>query len=229
MTELIYFEDCYKKEFEAEVEETKNNKVILDKTAFYPEGGGQPSDKGVLDGSKVKKVIKKGNTVEHVVEDELPREGDKVKGKIDWDRRYQHMKYHTAQHILSAVVLQDYEGKTTGNQLYSDRARIDFDEDVTDKVSKIEDKVNSIIEDEREIKIYQMKREEALEELDPERTRIDLLPDSIKEIRIVEITDLDKTACAGTHVSKTSELGEFEIKGTESKGKGRKRIEFTLE
>lgn len=228
MTELIYFEDCYVRKFDAKVVEAKDNQIVLNRTAFYPEGGGQPSDTGNIDGVRVKKVEKRGGKVYHVLDGDLPKKGEMVHCTIDWKRRYSHMKYHSAQHVLSAIVLEDYGGKTTGNQVHADRARIDFDTDISDKISDVEEKVNSIIEEEREIKIYSMEREEAVDELDPERTRINLLPESIEELRIVEIDGLDKTACAGTHVRNTNELGRFEITNTESKGKGRKRVEFVL-
>ncbi len=228
MTELIYFEDCYVREFDAEVVEAENSRVILDRTAFYPEGGGQPSDTGKIDDARVKKVEKRNGEVHHILEGELPEEGETVHCAIDWERRYSHMKYHTAQHVLSAIVLEDYGDKTTGNQIHADRARIDFDTSISDEVADVEDKVNSIIEDGREIRIYTLSREEAVDELDPERTRINLLPDSIKELRIVEVEGLDKTACAGTHVKNTEELGEFEITNTKNKGKDRKRVEFVL-
>lgn len=228
MTDLIYFDNCYKKEFDAEVVESKGNRVILDRTAFYPEGGGQPSDTGTIDKNRVRKAVKKGGNIEHVLEKNDLIEGQEVHGRIDWDRRYSHMKYHTAQHILSAVVLDNYDGKTTGNQLYQDRARIDFDADIASVTKEIEKKVNEVIEEGRDVEIFTMKREKAVGELDPERTRINLLPDSVKELRIIEIKGLDKTACAGTHVENTKEIGEFEVTNTESKGKNRKRLEFTL-
>lgn len=228
MTELIYFEDCYVREFDAEVVGVEDSQVVLDRTAFYPVGGGQPSDTGKIGGVGVEKAEKKGEEVYHILAGNPPEEGEKVHCTIDWERRYSHMKYHTAQHILSAIVLEDYGGKTTGNQVYADRARIDFDTSISDKIEEVEEKVNSIIGEGRKIEIYTMAREEAVEKLDPERTRIDLLPESIEELRIVEIEGLDKTACAGTHVNNTNELGDFEITETKSKGKGRKRVEFVL-
>lgn len=228
MTELIYFTDCYRKEIDAEVTDSCDNRVILDRTIFYPEGGGQPSDRGTLDEFEVIKAEKKGDRVEHVLDGGTPEVGETVHCKLDWGRRYAHMKYHTAQHILSAIVLGGYGSKTTGNQIHSDRGRIDFDVSLGDKTSEVEEKVNSIIDDERSVSIYIMDRDEAVEKLDPQRTRIDLLPDSIKELRIVEIEDLDRTACAGTHVENTGELGRFTITDTKSKGKDRKRVEFTL-
>ncbi|MFP4005212.1 MAG: alanyl-tRNA editing protein [Candidatus Hadarchaeia archaeon] len=228
MTELVYFDDCYRKKMEAEVSEVKQNRVVLDRTIFYPEGGGQPSDRGWIDESEVVKAEKKGKYVEHILDGDLPEEGSTVVCELDWNRRYAHMKYHTAQHILSAIVLEDYDGKTTGNQIHSDYSRIDFDVGLKEEVSDLERMVNSIIEDGIDVDIYVMGREKAIEELDPERTRIDLLPDSITELRIVEIEGIDKTACAGTHVRNTEELGEFTITDTANKGKDRKRVEFVL-
>lgn len=228
MTELIYFDDCYVKEFDAEVVESEEDRVVLDRTAFYPEGGGQPSDTGEMDGYRVRKVEKGGGKVEHVLGGGAPGPGSTVHCILDWERRYSHMRYHTAQHIISAIVLDDYGGATTGNQLYADRARIDFDVSISDRTEEVEEKVNSVIDEGRDVDIYTLSREEAMEELDPERTRIDLLPESIEELRIVDVEGLDRTACAGTHVKNTEELGEFEITGTESKGKGRKRVEFIL-
>lgn len=229
MTELIYFEDSYTKEFDAKVKETKENRVILDKTAFYPQGGGQPSDTGKIEGIPVKMVEKKSGEVEHILGGKVPETEKTVHCVLNWNRRYSHMKYHTAQHILSAVVLDEYDAKTTGNQIHQDKARIDFDTNIFDEIEKIEEIVNSVINDRRNVKIYTMARNEAMEKLNPERTRIDLLPDSIKELRIVEIENLDKTACAGTHVKNTGELGKFKVTETKSKGKERKRIEFGLQ
>ncbi|PTD94594.1 alanyl-tRNA editing protein [archaeon SCG-AAA382B04] len=229
MTELIYFNDCYQKEFDAEVKESKKDRVVLDRTAFYPKGGGQPSDTGQINGVRVEKARKKGKTVEHVLEENNLEEGQSVHGEIDWEKRYLHMKYHTAQHILSAIILEKYGGKTKGNQLYSDRARIDFDKDILNKKEEIEEEVNEIIQQARDVNIFTMQRERAVEELDSKRTRIDLLPDSIKELRIIEIENLDKTACAGTHVKNTEEIGNFKITQTINKGKDRNRIEFTLD
>lgn len=228
LTELLYFEDCYLKEFDATVVKASENYVVLDKTAFYPEGGGQPSDTGKIGDVRVTKVNKRGDSVKHIISGKPPSEGEVVHCVLDWGRRYSHMKYHTAQHILSAIVMDQYDGKTTGNQLYSNRARIDFDKNVLDKAKEIEQKVNSVIEEERDINIFLISREDAVKELDPKRTRINLLPDSIKELRIVEIEGIDKTACAGTHVGNTGELNEFKITDTVSKGKERKRIEFSL-
>jgi len=228
MTDLIYFDDCYVKEFEAKVLEVKGDAVVLDRTAFYPEGGGQPCDKGEINSSEVTKVTKREGKTLHFLDGALSDEGDKVKCRINWDRRYEHMKYHTAQHLLSAVILDEYKGKTTGNQLYEDRARIDFDVDVSEDINEIERKINQLIRDERDVRIYSISREKAEQTLDPKRARLDLIPNAISELRIVEVEDVDKTACGGTHVSNTGELGEFEIINTESKGKGKKRIEFIL-
>ncbi len=228
LTGFIYFEDCYVREFDAVIVESFDDRVILDRSAFYPEGGGQPSDTGSMDGVRVVKAEKSGGDIVHVLDENNFEEGETVHCELDWDKRYAHMKYHTAQHVLSAIVLDEVRGRTTGNQVYEDRARIDFDTSISDKTEMVEKKVNDVIKDEREVDIYTMSRDEAVKKLDKERTRIDLLPDSIQELRIVEIENLDKTACAGTHVKNTKELGEFQIKNTINKGEERKRVEFEL-
>ncbi len=228
MTELLYFEDCYMKEFEAKIVKVKNNRIILDRTAFYPEGGGQPSDTGTISEERVKKVEKKGDTVLHILENGEFGIGETVQCVIDWDRRYSHMKYHTAQHVLSAVVLDEYGGRTTGNQIHEDRGRIDFDVNLSDKISHVENRVNEIVDQGMDVNIYTMDREAAEEDLDPERTRLNLLPDSVRELRIVEIEGLDKTACAGTHVANTEEIGNFKVTDTLNEGKDRNRVEFVL-
>lgn len=228
MTEFIYFEDCYVREFDAVVVESDGDRVVLDRSAFYPEGGGQPSDTGSIEGVRVEKVVKDGGDIVHVLDENRFEEGEEVHCELDWDRRYAHMRYHTAQHVLSAIVLDEFGGRTTGNQVYEDRARIDFDTSISDKIDLVEKKVNDMIKAEKKVDIYTMSRDEAVEKLDKERTRIELLPDSVQELRIVEIEDLDKTACAGTHVENTKELGKFKIKNTINKGEERKRVEFEL-
>ncbi len=234
MTEALYLEATEKKEAEATVERVVGDRVVLDRTLFYPEGGGQPFDTGILDADgetwNVTDVQKK-DTIYHTVDGTPPEEGTTVTGRIDWERRYAHMKYHTAQHLLSAVLLDEYDASTTGNQLYSDRARIDcaYERFTDEEFAHIESVMNDRIEDGLEVTWDELDREEAEASLDPERTRIHLLPESIREIRIVEIEDFDKTACAGTHVRRTDELGEFRITGRETKGSDEERLKFVLD
>ncbi|WP_266077306.1 alanyl-tRNA editing protein [Haladaptatus caseinilyticus] len=234
MTEALYLDDSSDTEFEATVERVADDRIVLDRTLFYPKGGGQPADMGVLEANgetwRVTGVRKK-DTIYHMVDGTPPEEGATITGRIDRERRYAHMQYHTAQHLLSAVLLNEYDAQTTGNQLYTDRARIDcaYERFTDEEFTHIESVMNGRIEDGLTVSWYEMSRDEAEATLDPERTRIHLLPESIREIRIVEIDDYDRTACAGTHVENTAELGEFRITGRETKGTDEERLKFVLD
>ncbi|WP_224269753.1 alanyl-tRNA editing protein [Haloprofundus salinisoli] len=244
MSELLYLDDSGAREFEATVERVLDDRVVLDRTAFYPTGGGQPNDTGTLavgggeagDEAQTWTVtdVSKKDTVYHTLSEEPPQAGTTVTGRLDWERRHSHMKYHTAQHLLSALLLDEYDAETTGNQLYADRAYLDcayerFDED---DLADIEARMNDLVDDAMPVRWYVMDREEAEASLDPERTRLSLLPDSITEIRLVEIgpedDPYDRTACAGTHVENTDELGTVEVTGRETKGGEKERVKFRL-
>jgi misacylated tRNA(Ala) deacylase len=238
VTEQRFLDDSYEREFETTVERVVDDRVVLDETAFYPESGGQPADRGRLrteDGREwgVTDVQKK-DTIYHRLDGEPPAEGTRIVGEIDWERRYAHMRYHTAQHLLSAVVLDEYDATTSGNQLYADRARIDFEYDrfSDDELDAIEARVNELIDAALPVRWYEMDREVAETELDAERTRLDLLPESITELRIVEIGPedgpYDRVACAGTHVENTEECGSFTFVNRESKGADEERLTFEL-
>lgn len=241
MTEQRYLDDSTVREFETRVERVIDDgdtaRVVLDATHFYPEGGGQPADRGTLSGTARWPVldVQKTDEVYHTVEGDGPNVGERVIGGIDWDRRYAHMRYHTAQHLLSALLLEEYDAPTTGNQLYADHARLDCAyERFTDKdLADIETRMNELIEEARDVRWHTFGRERAEAELDLERTRLDLLPDSITEVRIVEIGDprtvFDRVACAGTHVSNTEEIGRVEVTGRETRGPDEERVEFVLE
>lgn len=237
MTEPLYLESNDERTFEATVSRVAGDRVVLDRTGFYPTGGGQPNDTGILsDGETTWTVsdVRKRDTIYHVLDGTPPAEGTSVTGEVDWERRAGHMRYHTAQHLLSAVLLADYDAQTTGNQLYADRARIDcgYDRFTETDFADIAARMNDLIDEGLPVRWYEMDRETAEADLDPERTRISLLPDSITEIRIVEIGDpadpYDRTACAGTHVESTGEIGEFEVVGRETKGSDEERLEFVL-
>ncbi|MEF8831541.1 MAG: alanyl-tRNA editing protein, partial [Halobacteriales archaeon] len=210
MTEMPYLSDSSVREFEATVERRLDDRVVLDRTHFYPEGGGQPADRGTLtDGDAGWSVVdvQKKDTIYHRLEGpELPAEGTTVTGRLDWERRYGHMCHHTAQHLLSARLLEEYGARTTGNQVYADHARLDAAHDrFSDAdLDAIETRLNGLVDAELPVRWYEMGRDRAEAELDTDRTRIDLLPDSITELRIVEVGDpedpYDRTACAGTHV-----------------------------
>lgn len=234
MTEPLYLDASAERSFSATVERTLEDRVVLDRTLFYPTGGGQPNDTGTLATDarswEVTDVEKK-DTIYHTLGGDPPAEGQSVTGTIDWGRRYAHMRYHTAQHLLSALLLEDFDAETTGNQLYTDRARIDcryprFDEG---DLEHVETRMNELVSTSMPVEWYTLDRDEAEATLDPNRTRLDLLPASVTEVRIVEIDDYDRTACAGTHVANTEAIGRVSIAGRETKGSDEERLTFTLD
>jgi len=233
MTELLYLRDCYISEFEATVTDVKEGSVILDRTAFYPEGGGQPSDTGWIEWGKnrshVIHVLKKGEEVHHVLSGELPSRGAVVRGIIDWEKRYRHMRYHTALHILAGVVYHLYNSTITGSQIGGDKARIDFTlEDLSrDKVERIEYEANKIVDEGRNVKIGFIPREELVNNPELIRIKPELIP-NLPSLRIVEIEGFDAQLDGGTHVSNTKEVGKIEIVKTINKGKFNKRLEIVL-
>ena len=224
----------YIREFEAIVTKNKKDYICLDKTAFYPLGGGQPSDTGIVQWetkkSKVKEVIKKGDSIKHILDGEKPAVGTPVHGIIDWDMRYSHMKMHTAQHIISGIVYDDYNARTVGNQIHTNYSRVDFhpinlyQQDLKD----IEIKSNTIIQKNLPIKIYEEEREQLEQRVDQQRCNLDLIPKFVKKLRIIEIEGFDVCPCAGTHVQNTHELSKIKIIKKESKGADKERIVYTF-
>lgn len=240
MTTRLYFDDAYRDTFEATVEKITGKTVYLDRTAFYPTGGGQPHDTGLIrdeSGRTIEVVDVSGREeIAHELEtDDIDLEaGDSVIGILDWERRYALMQYHTAQHLLSAILLEEYDAPTTGNQLYPDRARIDCAYDRFDEqdFAHIEERVNALCVDDLGVRTRVYDRGEAEKTLDTERTRLDLLPASVTEVRVVtigpEADPIDQTACAGTHVRSTDEIPPMEITGRETKGSDEERLKFHL-
>jgi len=239
MTELLFQTDSYMREFEATIiaVDEENGGVILDKTAFYTGGGGQPSDSGMITvGNEIFQVegIKRidGQYV-HILErkEDLPKDGEKIKGVIDWDKRYQLMRTHTAMHILCGVIFRDYGASVTGGNMEPLKGRMDFEFETMrqELVAEIEKGINKEVEASREIKIKILPREEAFQIPDLIRTKINLLPESIKKVRVVEIEGLDIQADGGTHVSNTSEVGTLKVVDYKSKGKINKRIYLQVE
>lgn len=234
MTQLLYMKDIeanYIKEFDAKVVKKKNDYVVLDRSAFYPLGGGQLSDTGVLKWSggesPVTEVLKKG-IIKHIIQGELPQED--VHGVLNWDRRYAHMRMHTAQHVISGVVYDLHKARTVGNQIHGDRSRVDF-HPITlseEDLKSIEDQANEVISGNSCVRIYQEERESLEKRSDPMRSNLDLIPSSIRDLRVVEIEGFDICPCAGTHVRATGELGTMEILKKENKGRDRERIVYTL-
>jgi misacylated tRNA(Ala) deacylase len=236
MTEELFLKDSYTKEFEARVVKLEGREVILDRTAFYPGGGGQPPDKGSLGigpvNANVVDVRREGGEVVHVMDKAIPDTVRELKGELEWGRRFAHMRYHTALHVLSGVIWRNFDARVTGGQMRADRARMDFSfpsEWTTDVVGEIEHLTNGALAEERQVRVYELEREKALANPDLIRTQVNLVPDRVRHIRIVEIQDLDTQADGGTHVANTREVGRVEITGHKSKGRLNKRIEFVLQ
>ncbi|MDY6777628.1 MAG: alanyl-tRNA editing protein [Candidatus Nanohaloarchaea archaeon] len=235
MTEKLYMDDCYQKGFNADIIQIGNGYIVLDQTAFYPKGGGQPSDTGRLATdsaeTQVNRVRREDGDIRHFVDttDGFSK-GDTVEGIIDWERRHRLMRMHTAQHILSAVVLDEFDAETAGNQIHEDYSRMDFEPiQFTDQqLQKLENRCNSIIEEELDVSIYYEDRDDLIEDLPPGRSNLDLIPDHVDPLRVVEIEDTDICPCGGTHVRNTGEIGQIEITGRQSKGEDIDRVTFTL-
>lgn len=234
MTVLLYQTDSYLKELKATVTSIEDGAVILDKTIFYPGGGGQPADQGkfIWRGyvARVEKVKKVGDIVLHWPEGPLPEVGDKIECKIDWDRRYRLMRTHSAMHVLCGVIWRDFGAQVTGGNMEPLKARMDFEfETMTaDFAENVEELINKEIQAEREIKVNILPREEAFNISDLIRTKINLLPEGIQEVRTIEIVGLDLQADGGTHVANTKEIGRIKIVGHESKGKINKRLRIVI-
>jgi misacylated tRNA(Ala) deacylase len=236
-TELLYATDAYLRSFEAAVQEvTPEGGVILDRTAFYPTGGGQPHDVGTLawDGGSAASVIevrKSGPLVVHRVEGPLPSPGASVHGEINWERRYALMRHHTALHSMSGVIFQLYGATVTGGQMYPDRARMDFllPDLSQERLARIEERTNELLSEGHPVSISFLARAEAFQIPDLIRTRVNLIPEGIDVIRVVNIEGIDQQADGGTHVANTREVGQVRITGSENKGKGNKRLEIVLE
>ncbi|MFH1505857.1 MAG: alanyl-tRNA editing protein [archaeon] len=237
MEEALYLKDSYLKEFEAEVKEVKDQKfVVLDKTAFYPASGGQPHDEGLMiresDGKEFKVVYvgKFSGQISHEVEPEGLQPGDRVKCKIDWERRYKLMKMHTSAHILSGVIENETGALISGNQLNLDKSRLDFSLEKYDweRIPFWFAESNKIVDQDLSIEISFMSRTEA--EKDPSLFKLVAgFPHKIDTIRIVDIVGLVKEADGGTHVKSTKEVGHLKFIEAKNKGKSNRRIYYELE
>ena len=239
-TALLYQTDSYLRTFDATVMgvDPERHAVVLDRTAFYPGGGGQPCDHGWLasDGRRlpVVHVVRDDGHVVHILAPDaaLPAPGDRVRGELDWERRYRLMRTHTALHILCGVVFRDYGARVTGGNMDVDHARMDFEMDSADftpeRVAEIGHRANAEIAAARDVRVAILPREEAFRIPDLIRTKVNLLPDDITEVRTVEIVGLDLQADGGTHVANTREVGGLTITGTRSKGRFNKRLTITI-
>ena len=239
MTELLYQTDSYLKEFDASIASVRlaERAVILDRTAFYPGGGGQPCDFGTLriDGVTypVEKVKKQSEDVFHFLGGDLPlpSTGTTAHGTLDWARRYELMRTHTAMHVLCGTVFREYGALVTGGDMEPRKGRMDFEFASMhgELVREIEAAVNAEAARAREVRVQILPREQAFQIPDLIRTKINLLPEGIPQVRTVEIVGLDLQADGGTHVRNTDEVGTIRVVDYKSKGAINKRIYIELE
>jgi misacylated tRNA(Ala) deacylase len=233
-THGLYAEDAYLREFGAAVlaVDADARRVALDRSAFFPGGGGQPHDLGRLAGLPVESVARDCELIWHVLggDGALPGEGDTVEGELDWERRYALMRTHTALHVLSAVIWRDHEAKVTGASMEPLRGRMDFElEGLSGElVREIEARVNEEVAADRPVRVDFLPREEADQRPELIRTKVSLLPASITVVRTVEIEGLDLQADGGTHVARTGEIGAVAIPEYKSKGRLNKRLQLAL-
>ncbi|MGB9357275.1 MAG: alanyl-tRNA editing protein [Acidimicrobiia bacterium] len=235
MTERIYSTRAYERAMAATVVDTDRDdgRVLLDRTVFYPGGGGQPFDTGVLtigdDRLAVTRVTQDSRGVWHWL-DALPPVGTVVEGEIDWERRYALMRTHTAMHALCGVVWERFQSPVTGGNMTPGEGRLDFEipQWVPEDRDPIEVELNRQLALARNVEVSFLDRVEADQDPSLIRTKINLLPPSLKTVRVIDIVGLDRQADGGTHVDSTGEVGAIQITKTESKGKGFRRIRFSL-
>jgi misacylated tRNA(Ala) deacylase len=227
----------YKKEFQSKVTAVYPGIVELEETAFYHLGGGQPSDKGTLnwkDGESIVYDVRKKNRIRHMVEGDLPEVGDYVEGKLNWNRRYTHMRMHTSQHLVSAIVSDLYGADTVGNQIGFDKSRIDFKplKLSMNEIDDLIDRTNEYIAKDISVKISEANRSDL--EGNPEiRSSMSsglwkLLPKSVTRLRVISIGEIDVCPCAGTHIRSLKEIGKVEFVRRDNKGAGKQRLTYAL-
>lgn len=237
MTERIYAVDSYERAMEATVVRTDvdDNRVLLDRTVFYPGGGGQPHDVGYLsigdDRLEVVRVTADTDGVWHWIDGSLPTKGTGVGGAIDWGRRYSLMRTHTAMHALCGVIWNRFQSPVTGGNMQPGAGRLDFDlpDWTADQIPIIETELNDELARQRDVEVSFLPRNAADVEPSLIRTKVNLLPQGIQEVRVIDIVGLDRQADGGTHVSDTGQVGRITIPKAENKGRGFRRIRVKLE
>ena len=233
-TNRIYLRDAQCRNFHAAVTAVDDEgRVALDATAFYATGGGQPHDTGALSwdgGSATVTDVRGHEVVWHTLDGDAPEVGTRVRGELDWERRHALMRTHTALHILCGVIHNQWGVAVTGGNMAPLSARMDFEFDPLPEgfAARVTDLVNAEIAADRPIEVSFWPRAEALADDDLIRTKVNLIPESVQEIRVVDIVGLDRQADGGTHLPSTGEVGRFEVVKTESKGKGNKRLRIVL-
>jgi len=236
MTEALYMNDCYLTEFEAYVTKVEGNKIFLDKTAFYPTSGGIECDKGeIYYENQIYKVIevkKENEEIAHYLDSNASfLQGKRIRGKIDWNRRYKLMRLHTAAHLIAAILYKQYNILITGGNISEEYARDDFNLPLENWKEIVENCIvtaNKLIEEGRNVKIYFLKREEALKI--PGIVKLaERMPPNLEVLRIVEIEGIDIQADGGPHVKNIKEIGKIKLIKLENKGKNNRRIYYTVE
>lgn len=236
MTADLYSRDAYLATIEAAVTESTEDGLVLDRTVFYPRGGGQPGDTGTIrwDGGdlRIADTVKRGADVLHILEpnQQPPSGGAAVTAEIDWARRHRLMRTHTALHALSGIVFNDYGARVTGGNMEPGVARMDFElEAISQEFGReVEEKLNGALAKDRPVHVLFLPRGEALADLDLIRTKVSLIPDHVDPIRVIDIEAIDRQADGGTHVRSTAEVGTVRVVKTENKGKGFKRMRIEL-
>ncbi len=233
-------QDNYIRSFEAKVIKVLDDSVVLDRTAFYPEGGGQSGDRGMLTSESTSIQItatkKEQGEIKHISNESIPFEvGSVVEGVLDWDYRHECMRFHTAQHVLSRYLQIHYDLVTVGNMIKPGESRADYSplEQFGEEMKReVEKGVNEILDKNLSVEIRFMPRSEAIEFLTKwgyQKRYLEMVPKSVKDFRVLIIDDYDAASCAGTHVANTSEIGRLRIGKSKNVGAGKRRIYFKLE
>ncbi len=227
----LYLDDAYLRSFTARVVDVRDGtQVALDRTAFYPTGGGQPYDTGALGDRRVVGVRKEGDCVWHLLDGPAPAVGEEVGGEVDWDRRHALMRTHTALHVLCGVIWNRWGVPVTGGNMEPLTARMDFEFDPLPEGfgRTVEELVNAELDAARPVKVEWVPRADAFTDADLVRTKVSLIPEGVDPIRVIDIVGLDKQADGGLHVRSTDEVGRVRVVKTESKGKGNKRVRLEV-
>jgi len=234
MTEEIAATDAYATQSQGRVAEVVEGGVVLDRTVFYARGGGQPGDTGLLrwpgGEARVTDSFKAEGRHVHVLEGQPPSTGTQVTGLIDWERRHLLMRTHTALHVLSGIIWRDYGAKVTGGNMEPGVARMDFELDGLPPGfgQEVEEKLNAALAEDHPVEVRFLPRAEALADPDLIRTKVNLIPESVDPIRVVDIVGIDRQADGGTHVRSTAEVGRVRVVKTENKGKTFKRMRIEV-
>jgi len=229
-TDLAYLRDAFVREFDAAVIAVEGNEIALDSTCFYPTGGGQPHDTGTLGSAHVSDVRKDGDLVWHILQGPIPNVGETVHGVVHWERRFNLMRTHTAMHILCGVIWREWQVPVTGGNMEPLSARMDFEFDPLPEgfAQRVEELVNEAIVHDHPIEVSFLPRDTAVMDEDLIRTKVSLIPETVREIRVVDIVGLDKQADGGTHVASTRDVGRLRVTKLENKGKGNKRVRVEI-